>query len=162
MSKGNFDANIHLSEMAMAKISWWKENILSANDDIDAHRRHGEPDFIIFSNASLLGWGASCDLGQTGGHWLNTDTSMSIINALELKAGLFGLQSLLPNTCRHVRMMMDNTTAVANINKMGTSHSKDCNMITKQIWVFCIEKGVWLSAAHVPGRENVDADFKYR
>ena len=84
------------------------------------------------------------------------------INALELKAGLFGLQSLLPSTCRHVRMMMDNTTAVACVNKMGTSHSKHCNMITKQIWDFCIEKGVWLSAAYVPGRENVDADLESR
>ena len=84
------------------------------------------------------------------------------INALELKAGLFGLQSLLPSTCRHVRMMMDNTTAVACVNKMGSSHSKHCNMITKQIWDFCIEKGVWLSAAHVPGRENVDADLESR
>ena len=161
MSKGKFDANIQLSEMALAEISWWTENINSASNDIDAQSRHGEPDFIIFSDASLLGWGASCDLGQTGGHWLVTETGMSI-NALELKAGLFGLQSLLPSTCRHVRMMMDNTTAVACVNKMGTSHSKHCNMITKQIWDFCIEKGVWLSAAHVPGRENVDADLESR
>ena len=57
---------------------------------------------------------------------------------------------------------MDNTTAVACVNKMGTSQSKHCNMITKQIWDFCIEKGVWLSAAHVPGRENVDADLESR
>ena len=28
MSKGNFDANIQLSEMALAEISWWKENIM--------------------------------------------------------------------------------------------------------------------------------------
>ena len=35
-------------------------------------------------------------------------------------------------------------------------------MITKQIWDFCIEKGVWLSAAHVPGREKVDADLESR
>ena len=154
MSKGNFDANIHLSEMALAEI-WWKENINSASNNIDARSRHGEPDFIFFSDASLLGWGASCDLGQTEGHWLVTETGMSI-NTLELKAGLFGLQSLLPRTCRHVRMMM------ACVNKMGTSHSKHCNMIIKQISDFCIEKGVWLSAAHVPGRENVDADLESR
>ena len=104
--------------MALAEIAGWKENINSASSDTDAQSRH---DFIIFSDASLLGWGASCDLGQTGGHWLVTETGMSI-NALELKAGLFGLQSLLPRTCRHVRMMMDNTTAVACVNKMGTSH----------------------------------------
>ena len=120
MSKGNFDANIQLSEMALAEISWWKENINSASNDTDAQSRHGEPDFIIFSDTSLLGWGASCDLGQTGGHWLVTEIGMSI-NALELKAGLFGLQSLLPRTCRHVRMMMDNTTAVACVNKIYNS-----------------------------------------
>ena len=83
-------------------------------------RVHGEPDFIIFLDASLLGWGSSCDLGQTGGHWLVTETGMSI-NALELKAGLFGLQSLLPSTCRHIRMMLDKTTTVACVNKMGQS-----------------------------------------
>ena len=78
MNKGNFDANIQLSEMALAEISWWKENINSASNDIDVQSRHGEPDFIIFLDASLLGWGASCDLGQTGGQWLVTETGMSI------------------------------------------------------------------------------------
>ena len=34
--------------------------------------------FVIFLDASLLGWGASCDLGQTGGQWLVTETGMSI------------------------------------------------------------------------------------
>ena len=82
MSKGNFDANIQLSEMALAEISWWKENINSASNDIDAQSRHGEPDFIIFSDASLLCWGASCDLGQTGGHWLVTETGMSLSSKL--------------------------------------------------------------------------------
>ena len=48
MSKGNFDANIQLSEMALAEISWWKENINSASNDIVALSRQGEPDFIIF------------------------------------------------------------------------------------------------------------------
>ena len=62
------------------------------------------------------------------------------INALELKAGLFGLQSLLPSTCRHVRMMMDNTTAVACVNKMGTSHSKHCNMIPNKFGISVLKR----------------------
>ena len=60
-----------------------QRTLIQQPNDIDAQSRHGEPDFIIFSDASLLGWGASCDLGQTGGHWLVTETGMSI-NALEL------------------------------------------------------------------------------
>ena len=41
MSKGNFEANIQLSEIALAEISWWKENIISASNDIDAQSRMG-------------------------------------------------------------------------------------------------------------------------
>ena len=41
MSTGNFDANIQLSEMALAEISWWKENINSASNDIDAQSKQG-------------------------------------------------------------------------------------------------------------------------
>ena len=48
MSKGNFDANTQLSEMALAEITWWKENINSASNDIDAQSRHGEPLFFSF------------------------------------------------------------------------------------------------------------------
>ena len=41
MSKGSFDANIQLSEMALAEISWWKENINSASNDTDAQSTRG-------------------------------------------------------------------------------------------------------------------------
>ena len=53
MSKGNFDENIQLSEISLAEISWWKENINSASNDIGAESRHGEPDFIIFLRMRL-------------------------------------------------------------------------------------------------------------
>ena len=41
MSKGNFDANIQLLEMALAEIFWWKENINSASNDTDAQSTWG-------------------------------------------------------------------------------------------------------------------------
>ena len=62
MSKGKFDANIQLLEMALAEISWWKENINSASNDIDAQSRHGEPDFIIF-------WTRLCQAGELHVTW---------------------------------------------------------------------------------------------
>ena len=67
---------------------------------------------------------------------------------LELKAGLFALKSFASNMRNiHLRLMMDNTTAVGCVNKMGTSHSVLCNEVTKEIWFFCVNRGIWLSAA---------------
>ena len=62
----------------------------------------------------------------------------------------------------HVRLMMDNTTAVACVNKMGTSHSELCNSVTKSIWDFCTERNIWISAAYIPGKANVEADEESR
>ena len=49
--------------------------------------------------------------------------------------------------------MMDNTTAVACVSKMGTSHSDQRNTVTKEIWQFCIHRNIWVSAVYVPGKE---------
>ena len=54
------------------------------------------------------------------------------INVLKLKAALFGIQSL----CRdlhhcHIRIEIDNTTAVSYINHMGGTHSFACNALLR-------------------------------
>ena len=45
---------------------------------------------------------------------------------------------------------------------MGGTHSQICNDVTKLIWSWCKDKGIWLSAAHIPGHENYIADYKSR
>ena len=51
--------------------------------------------------------------------------------------------------------MIDNSAEVYMINSMGSSHSKLGNSIVVDIWEFCISKHIWITAAHVPGVENV-------
>jgi hypothetical protein len=56
------------------------------------------------------------------------------INDLELLALFLGLQTYcksLNNT--HIHVCLDNTTAIAIINHMGTSHSPNCNSLGKHI-----------------------------
>lgn len=48
------------------------------------------------------------------------------------------------------------------INAMGGTHSRECNNIAKEIWLWCISKQIWLTSAHIPGRENVEADKECR
>ena len=54
--------------------------------------------------------------------------------------------------------MSDNNTAVSYINSMGGCRSLECNSIAKDIWDWAIDKDIWLSAAHIPGSSNIDAD----
>ena len=56
---------------------------------------------------------------------------------------------------------MDNTVAVTYINKMG-GKIKTLNDLTRQIWHWCIVKNIWISACHVAGVENKEADFLSR
>lgn len=63
---------------------------------------------------------------------------------------------------RHVRVMIDNTTAVASLNHMGTSHSRECNIVSILIWDLCVTHKIWLPTAHIPGKSNVLADIEFR
>ena len=37
---------------------------------------------------------------------------------------------------------------------MGGTHSMKCNSTDKDIWQFCIEKEIWISAALIAGKSN--------
>ena len=41
---------------------------------------------------------------------------------------------------------------------MGGCRSLECNSIAKDIWDWAFDKDIWLSAAHIPGSSNIDAD----
>ena len=43
--------------------------------------------------------------------------------------------SIVKNHELHVKTFWDHTTAIASVNKLGTSHSELFPNITKQIWV---------------------------
>ena len=74
-------------------------------------------------------------------------------------ASFFGLKAFCKNEHGiHVQIYSDNSTTVNYINAMGGTHSIECNTIAKDIWQWCIDKQIWLTAAHIPGTKNVEAD----
>ena len=58
----------------------------------------------------------------------------------------------------HVRLFSDSTTAITCINKLGTSHSGLCHHITKQICEWAEKKDIHITAAHIPGHKNINAE----
>ena len=121
-------------------------------------------DLPIRTEASLTGWGATCNNQSTGGHWGPLEAKQHI-NALELKAAYLALQLFLSQIHplpRHILLEMDNTTAVACLNKRGGSHSTTLSDQALQIWEYVLSKGSWITARHIPGVLNVETDLASR
>ena len=96
---------------------------------------------------------------SSGGIWSHSESKH--INYLEMLAILLGVQTIAKDKSNtHIRIMCDNTTAVNVINHMGTSHSDSCNSVANVICEWCIDRKIWLSAAHIPGIQNLIADFE--
>ena len=58
--------------------------------------------------------------------------------------------------------MTDNSTAISYINRQGGLRFMLCNNLATGIWEFCINRGVYISAVHIPGKENITADLASR
>ena len=155
-SKGNYDSIFVLPDKARQAISWWITNIHAAYKFMCTP----PPSVDLFTDASLSGWGAVRGNAVARGHWAASE--ISHINVLELKTVLLGLQAL----CRdlrdvHVRLHVDNTTAVACINRCG-SMKEALLSVCEQIFEWACERNVTISAEHIKGIHNVEADFASR
>ena len=157
-AKGNFDSTI-ISTSAVAELEWWVNHLPTSFHFIQAP----VIDCAISSDASLTGWGGAMNNISTGGHWQPSEAKHHI-NYLERLAAYFVLKFFIKDVKgKHIKIMIDNTTAVSVINNMGTCHSYPCNsIIACKIWTPCEENRIWLTAAHIPGKEYVTADYESR
>ena len=153
---GNFDRRLSLSTPAKTELTWWINNVMTSCNVIS----HDLPSHTLTTDASCSGSGAVYD--STVGIWSFEEKSYHI-NYLELLAVFLGLKCYFKSFSNtHIRLRIDNTTALAAINHMGTSHSHECNNLSKSIWEWCKTRNIWLSAVHIPGVENVLADAESR
>ena len=142
-----------LSQQSKDDIAWWLINI----DNSAKHLNIALPEVILFTDASEEGWGAHIETETTGGRW-SPHESLFHINVLELKA----LKALCRTKGMHVNVMTDNTTALAYVKHMGGVRSPECDNEARRIWSWCEANDIWLTIAHIPGKENVLADYKSR
>ena len=157
-SKGNYKSHMQISNTSKAELTWWVENMHHVNREI----LHPNPQLIIQTDASKKGWGAVLGSQETGGRWMDSEAT-NHINILELQAAFFALKAFCKHSKNtHVQLQIDNTTAVAYIMHMGGSKSHQLNELAKEMWSWCIQKNIWLSAVHIAGKLNTSADNRSR
>lgn len=158
MNKGHFDRKMSLSLEAKQELQWWTDNVQSTFSPL----RHPKPMLELCTDASGKGWGASDHTTHTGGRWNEDELQKARenkINYLETLAAGMGLKSFCSNSQNiHVLLRLDNSTAVAYINNMGGIKSLDCDRAAREIWQWCETRKIWVTAAHLPGKLNVEAD----
>ena len=112
---GDFDKPMTLSLKAQADIKWWIVNACLSKK----HLNHGKISHVLYTDDSTKGWGASMTNETTWGKWSTTEKDHHI-NYLDNRTILFGLQFLCRDMSNvHIKVMTDNSTAVAYINSMG-------------------------------------------
>ncbi len=138
---------------ARPDLRWWMDNIETTSKPI----HQSKPHIVIQSDASLSAWGSVHGTTRTGGEWSAAESTWHI-NCLEILAAQFALQGLcIPRSGVHIQIQVDNTTAMAYINRMGGTKYQ-CNELTRQIWDWAIARNIWLSTSYVPSVHNAEAD----
>lgn len=113
----------------------------------------------MYSDASGSGWGGfnQTTNTRTGGKWSANEREFHT-NVLELKACQLTIYSFSKDIRdTRIGIFMDNTTSCAYINKYGGRHS-ELDSIAHETRFWCIERNIFLSAAHILGKESVDVD----
>ena len=155
----SFETSVELSQEALLELDWWatKRNLVNGRSVMTP-----EPDLTMETDASLTGWGAVCKGIRTGGLWSQMERR-NHINYLELLAAMFAVKSFTKDRKdAHVHLRMDNRTAVFYVNRMGGTRSPVMSRLATQLWQWCLERNISLTAEHLPGTDNYIADEESR
>ena len=117
-----------------------------------------QPDLYLFTDASLIGWGAHLGDLSASGRW-SAQWSKEHINVLELRAVWLALKSFRQEISGcHVLLSTDNTTVAAYLNKGGGARSRTLSFMATKLLAWCARRQVSLTAKFLPGKLNVLAD----
>lgn len=153
-TKANWTDSLALDSGTLSDLHWWLNALDGWNGNVLTKR---EPDIQIVTDASPIGFGATCMGQKASGFWTSFVGSMPQ-NAREMMAILMAIHSfahILRNKTIHV--VTDSITAMANINHMG-GQSPLLTEITKAIWLAVQELDASITAGWLAGVQNIEAD----
>lgn len=157
-ANGNCKEHMVLPNNLQTYFNWWLSKISEAENPIRriAYKK------TIYTDASTTGWGAHDGKQKTHGWWDSKERLMHI-NYLELKAILYGLKSLAKNeTNCSILIRVDNTTAIAYINRMGGTKFDHLYQIAETICKWCEKRKIIIRASYIHTKDNVIADAESR
>lgn len=156
--QGTLDQRLKIPAWIKKSLAWWQ-----TSDNLQTGVPWGQRDpVIITTDASSTGWGAHSGSQWLQGSWPASWKDVSS-NHRELAAVWEALRSLSPSLQgKDVRILSDNTTTVAYLNKQGGTRSRSLCLLSAKIFSWAEGNIRSLSAVHLRGVENTAADFLSR
>ncbi|XP_068990421.1 uncharacterized protein [Neodiprion pinetum] len=153
-SRMNYDARMDIPGYIADDLKWWHNKLPTAVRKI----RNFQFQMEIFSDASLSGWGAFCGGEGAHGIWSQAEKALHI-NHLEIKAAFLALKLFAKDlVSAEILLRIDNTTAIAYINKLGGTRSEDLHDLARKLWDWCEQRDLWVHASYIASKDNVEAD----
>ena len=158
-SNQDYESTLTLGSDSKEELIWWDNQMINWNGKTILSV---EPDMVIESDASNIGWGASCQQTSTSGPWSAQEETWHI-NCLELLVATLAVKTFVKNK-RHLAVLLktDSATAVVYINNQGGTASKNLVALTRDLWMWCLERNIHIEAQHLPGELNCIADWESR
>lgn len=136
-------------------LEWWTVpcNVLSG-----VSMRPFQATRNLYTDASLVGWGAHLEGEVNSGLWSVAESGLHI-NCLEFKA-VINAVSHWRHRLVNARLMLatDNTTVASYVNKLGGTHSRQLLDLTFEFYALVDSIPCHVRARHIPGVRNVLAD----
>ena len=154
-SSQDWEASIPILEVLSTHLSWWlqRENVMTGFPLASP-----VPSLTLFTDASLLGWGAYLEGQAVSGMWSST-LQKDHINLLEMRAVLLALSHFkLCLESISIVLATDNTTVVTYLKNQGGTHCYALYQLAKDVLILCSQFQIRLVVRHIPGRLNLLAD----
>ena len=159
---GGYTGTTTLTPLARSELEWWRDTLSAWNGRSLLPSR---PTQVFASDASDLGWGMTHLKGHlsgvknTHGFWQSAEHALHN-NPKELRGIAYGLKAWirhlnLSDTVVHVRT--DNTVALSYVLKQG-GRIPELGAVAEELWAYCLDHKIHLTADHIPGILNTMAD----
>ena len=159
-NRGNFDAKMRVTNKSLAFIKVWENEAHLMNAPIC----RAPPSVFLESDASDISWGGVFRSKlpiHTRGSWDEFESDWHN-NLKELKAACLVIMSFCKNMYdTHIKISIDNTTAVAYLHNQG-GRKLYLNRLAQEIWTWARKQNNWITPVYLPGIFNKDADKQSR
>jgi hypothetical protein len=155
----SYESIVGLTTDCKKELRWWIQELSNSNGKAIIAPM---PDMVITTDASKVGWGGIVKGTRTQGQWSEEESKLHI-NILEMKAAEFVVKAFTKDLRNiHCHLRLDNKSCVAQINKMGGTRSESLFEALEGLWHYCLDHGITITAEHLPGVLNNEADEQSR
>uniref|UniRef100_T1IK55 RNase H type-1 domain-containing protein n=1 Tax=Strigamia maritima TaxID=126957 RepID=T1IK55_STRMM len=159
---GNYESHCSLDHDARNELNCWVKNL----DFCKGRSLIPKPVSLVITtdacNTGHRGWGAVCNNVKISEKFSSFELKKHI-NVLGLLGAYLALKSFARNSSdSSIKIRIDNTSAVAAINHLGSPLSPELTALAQDIWSWAMAHNLNIIAEHNPGAKNIKADAASR